>query len=105
MKMLRNRHFQISAGEVCSRRGLDFQPFVQDQFGKPMSLSAVYDLWHDLGDEWLVPRSKPRKSDPEVIVAFQKKSPQNSRRFKPHIPTNRSSPAFKTSADSVNKGR
>ena len=92
-------------GDVCSLRGVDFQQFVQDKFGKRMSLSAVYDLLHDLGYEWLVPRSKHRKSDPGAIAAFQKKSPKNSRRFRPHIPTNRSSPSFKTSADSVNKGR
>jgi transposase len=28
-------------GDVCSLRGLDFQKFVEDQFGKLMSLSAV----------------------------------------------------------------
>lgn len=37
------------AGDVCSLRGLDFQRFIQDQFGKRMSLSAVYDLLHELG--------------------------------------------------------
>jgi len=61
-------------GDVCSLRGLDFQKFVEDQFGKLMSLSAVYDLLHDLGYEWLVPRSKHRKSDPEAIAAFKKSS-------------------------------
>lgn len=62
------------AGDVCSLRGLDFQRFIQDQFGKRMSLSAVYDLLHELGYEWLVPRSKHRKSDPEAIAAFKKSS-------------------------------
>jgi transposase len=61
-------------GDVCSLRGLDFQKFVQDQFGKLMSLSAVYDLLHDLNYEWLVPRSKHRKSEPEAIAAFKKSS-------------------------------
>lgn len=92
-------------GDVCSLRGLDFQKFVEDHFGKLMSLSAVYDLLHDLGYEWLVPRSKHRKSDPEAIAAFKKRFPKNSRRFRPNIPANRSSPSFKMSADSVNKGR
>lgn len=61
-------------GDVCSLRGLDFQKFIEDQFGKLMSLSAVYDLLHDLDYEWLVPRSKHRKSDPEAIAAFKKSS-------------------------------
>jgi transposase len=60
------------AGDVCSLRGLDFQKFLEDQFGKLLSLSAVYGLLHDLGDEWLVPRSKHRKSDPDAVAAFQK---------------------------------
>lgn len=61
-------------GDVCSLRGLDFQKFIKDRFGKLMSLSAVYDLLHDLDYEWLVPRSKHRKSDPEAITAFKKSS-------------------------------
>ena len=92
-------------GDVCSLRGLDFQKFVKDQFGKLMSLSAVYDLLHDLDYEWLVPRSKHRKSDPEAIAVFKKKFPKSSRRFRPSIPANRSSSSFKMSADSVSKGR
>jgi transposase len=93
------------AGDVCSLRGLDFQKFIKDQFGKLMSLSAVYDLLHELDDEWLVPRSKHRKSDPEAIAAFQKKFPKSWRRFRPNIPANKSSPSFKMSADSVSRGR
>ena len=65
-------------GDVCSLRGIDFQKFIEAQFGKLMSLSAVYDLLHDLGYEWLVPRSKHRKSDPEAVAAF-KKSPGRTR--------------------------
>ena len=64
------------AGDVCSLRGLDFQKFLEDQFGKLLSLSSVYGLLHELGYEWLVPRSKHRKSDPEAVAAFQKKSPK-----------------------------
>jgi len=92
-------------GDVCSLRGLDFQQFIEERFGKLMSLSAVYDLLHNLGYEWLVPRSKHRKSDPEAIAAFQKKFPKSSRRFRPNIPANRSSRSFKMSADSDNKER
>ena len=90
-------------GDVCSLRGLDFQQFIEDQFGKLMSLSTVYGLLHELGYEWLVPRSKHRKSDPDEMAAFKKKSPKNSRRFRPNIRTNKSSPSFKMSADSVSR--
>jgi transposase len=93
------------AGDVCSLRGLDFQKFLEDQFGKLLSLSAVYGLLHDLGYEWLVPRSKHRKSDPEAVAAFQKKSPKNWRAFRPSIPIGKSSPSFRMSAVSVSKER
>lgn len=92
-------------GDVCSLRGLDFQKFIEDQFGKLMSLSAVYDLLHELNYEWLVPRSKHRKSDPDAIAAFKKKFPKSWRGFRPSIPINESSPSFKMSAASVSKGR
>jgi transposase len=59
-------------GDVCSLRGVDFQKFLETQFGKLLSLTAVYRLLHELGYEWLVPRSKPCKSDPEALAAFQK---------------------------------
>ena len=90
-------------GDVCSLRGIDFQKFIEDQFGKLMSLSAVYDMLHELGYEWLVPRPKHRKSDPDALAAFQKKSPKNSREFQPSIPTNKSSRFSRMNADSVSK--
>ena len=90
-------------GDVCSLRGLDFQKFVQDQFGKLMSLSAVTDLLHELGYEWLAPRSKHRKSDPEAIAAFKKKSRKNSRRFRPSTRTSRSSRSSRMNVDLVNR--
>ncbi len=90
-------------GDVCSLRGLDFQKFIEDQLGKLMSLSAVYDLLHALNYEWLVPRPRHRKSDPDAIAAFKKKSRKSSRGFRPNIPTNKSSRSFRTNADSVSK--
>ena len=92
-------------GDVCLLRGLDFQKFIEEQLGKLMSLSAVYDLLHELNDEWLVPRPKHRQSDPEAITAFKKKSRKSSRGFRPSIPAKRSSPSFRMNADSVSKGR
>ena len=90
--------------DVCSLRGLDFQKFIEDQLGKLLSLSAVYDRLHELNDEWLVPRPKHRQSDPEAITAFKKKSRKSSRGFRPSIPAKRSSPSFRRNADSVSKG-
>lgn len=92
-------------GDVCSLRGVDYQKFIEDQFGKRMSLSAVYDLLHGLNYEWLVPRPKHRKSDPEAVAAFPKKFPKNSRGFRPSTPTIESSSSFKMSAASAKKGR
>ena len=92
-------------GDVGSLRGVDLQKFIEDQLGKLMSLSAVYDLLHKLNDEWLVPRPKHRKSDPDAIAAFQKKSRKSSRGFRPSIPAKRSSPSFRRNADSVSKAR
>lgn len=63
-------------GDVCSLRGVDFQKFLETQFGKLLSLTSVYRLLHELGYEWLVPRPKHRKSDPDAIAAFQKKFPK-----------------------------
>jgi transposase len=92
-------------GDVCSLRGIDFQKYIEAQFNKRMSLSAVYDLLHDLGYEWLVPRSKHRKSDPEAIAAFKKKSRRSSPGSRPNIPSSRWSRSSRTNADSVSKER
>ena len=92
------------AGDVCSLRGVDFQKFLETQFGKLLSLTTVYRLLHELGYEWLVPRPKHRKSDPEAVAAFKKKSPKNWLASSPSIPTSRSSPSSRMSAASVNKG-
>ena len=91
-------------GDVCSLRGVDFQKFLETQFGKLLSLTTVYRLLHELGYEWLVPRPKHRKSDPDAIAAFQKKSPPSWLACRPSIPTSRSSPSSKMSAASVSKG-
>lgn len=59
-------------GDVCSLRGVDFQKFLETQFGKLLSLTTVYRLLHELGYEWLVPRPKHRKSDPDAVAVFPK---------------------------------
>lgn len=92
-------------GDPCSLRGLDVQNFLEEQFGKLMSLSSVYGLLHQLGYEWLVPRSKHRKSDPDAITSFKKRSRKNSRGFRPSIPISRSSRSSKMNAASASKAR
>lgn len=91
------------AGEVCSLRGVDFQKFLETQFGKLMSLTSVYRVLHELGYEWLVPRPKHRKSDPDAMAEFKKKSPKSWLVFRPSIPTGRSSFSSRMSAASVSK--
>lgn len=54
------------ADGVCTLRGRDFQRILEAEFGKPMSLSGVYDLLHRLNLSVLKPRPKHRKSDPEA---------------------------------------
>lgn len=90
-------------GDVCSLRGVDFQKFVESQFGKLLSLTTVYRLLHELGYEWLVPRPKHRKNDPDAMAAFKKKSPKSWRDCKPSIPIGGSSSSFRMSAASVSK--
>ena len=91
------------AGDVCSLRGVDFQKFLETQFGKLMSLTTVYRLLHELGYEWLVPRPKHRKNDPDAIAAFKKKSPKSWLAFRPSIPIDKSSSSSRMSAASVSK--
>lgn len=91
--------------EICSWRGVDCQRFLETQFGKQMSLSAVYWLLHRLDYEWLVPRPKHKKSDPVAMSAFKKRFPNNSPRSKPSIRPRTSSSSSKTNAVSDNKGR
>ena len=92
-------------GDVCSLRGVDFQKFLETQFGKLMSLTSVYRVLHELGYEWLVPRPKHRKNDPDAMAAFQKKFPKSWLGFRPDIPIGKSSCSSRMSAASVNKGR
>lgn len=92
-------------GDVCSLRGVDFQKYIEAQFHKRMSLSAVYCLLHDLGYEWLVPRSKHRKSDPEATAAFKKKSRKSLPGSRPNIPSSGWLCSSRTNADLVSKER
>ncbi len=36
-------------GDACSLRGVDFQKFLETQFGKLLSLTTAYRLLHELG--------------------------------------------------------
>lgn len=100
---------KIDAGpgddEVCSLRGVDLQRFIQDEFGKTMSLSGVYELLHRLGYSWLMPRSKHRKADPEAVAEFKKNSPNSWLKSNNSIRIASSQSSFKMSADSDSKAR
>lgn len=93
------------AGDVCLLRGVDFQKFLETQFGKLMSLTSVYRVLHELGYEWLVPRPKHRKNDPDAMAAFPKKFPKSWLGFRPSIPIGKSSCSSKMNVASASKGR
>ena len=57
---------------VCVFRGEDARRVLQAEFGKRMSLSAVYNLLHRLGSSSLIPRPKHRRADPAAQVEFKK---------------------------------
>lgn len=92
-------------GDVCSLRGVDLQKFIEERCGKLLSLSAVYDLLHQLGYEWLVPRPRHRQADPAASEAFKKKFPTSSHESPRNIPAKKWSCSFRTNAASVSKGR
>jgi transposase len=60
---------------VCTLRGRDLQRILAAEFGKPMSLSGVYDLLHRLDLSVLKPRPKHRKADPEVQQRWLDRAP------------------------------
>ena len=72
------------------RFGADLQAWIEQQFGVLYSLNGIYALLDRLGYSWLMPRSRHPKADPQAQVAFKKKSPSKSKRWRPSIPTNAS---------------
>jgi transposase len=63
------------ADGVCTLRGRDFIRILDEEFGVSYRLSGVYDLLHRLGLSVLDPRPQHRKSDPEVMEAWEKSAP------------------------------
>lgn len=47
-------------------------PLIQERFGVTYSLSGLYVLLHRLGYEWLSPRPRHIKNDPQAVEAFKK---------------------------------
>jgi transposase len=66
------------------RFAYELLPLIQERFGVTYSLSGLYVLLHRLGYEWLSPRPRHVKNDPDVVEAF-KKTP---RRLSPRSPGN-----------------
>ena len=56
---------------VCTLRGLDVQRIVAQEYGVAMSLQAVYDLLHRLGDSGPMPRPRHEDANPEVQAFFK----------------------------------
>lgn len=89
---------------VCTLRGRDFQRILEAEFGKPMSLSGVYDLLHRLNLSVLKPRPRHRKADPEAQQRWLDDAPFL---FKPSVnstPRSGSRCGSKTRQESANKG-
>lgn len=59
---------------ACTLRAKEVRTILEAEFGVAYSLSGVYALLHRLGYSCLDPRPRHRKSDPEVMDAFKKKS-------------------------------
>lgn len=76
---------------------------IEKHFGTVYSLPGVYVLLHRLGYNDLMPRTTHPDTDPAALEAFKKKNfRRNSRRSRPTIPTNASSPTTKTRPASAN---
>ena len=56
---------------VCVLRGRDVQPILEQEFGVPLSLQAVYDLLARLGYTSLMPRPQHEEANPEVQEFFK----------------------------------
>ena len=74
----------LAEDEICSFRGLDFQRILRDDFGVQLSLSSVFNLFHELGYSSLMPRPLHPKGDPIEQAAFKKTARLESKLSKPN---------------------
>jgi transposase len=63
------------ADQVCSLRGVDVQRILATEFGVVRSLAAVYQLLHQLGYSYLMPRPRHRRANPAAQEQFKSELP------------------------------
>jgi transposase len=56
---------------ICTLRGRDIQRILEEEFGAPMCLQAVYDLLHRINYSSLMPRPQHEQANPEVQEFFR----------------------------------
>ncbi|MBS0211108.1 MAG: winged helix-turn-helix domain-containing protein [Planctomycetes bacterium] len=61
--------------QICSLRGVDFQPIRASEFGVLRSLPGVYHLLRRLGDSYLRPRPRHRRATPQAREEFKSSLP------------------------------
>lgn len=61
--------------QVCSLRGVDVQRILAHELGVIRSLSAVYQLLHQLGFSYLTPRPRHRRASPAAQEKFKVELP------------------------------
>lgn len=61
--------------QVCSLRGVDMQRILANEFGVLCCLSSVYQLLHQLGFSYLVPRPRHRRANPAAQEQFKLELP------------------------------
>jgi len=87
------------------RHAADLQPYIKQHLGVSYNLSGLYDLLHRLGYEWLMPRPRHEKNDPEKVAAFKKTPLRSSSKSPRSTPINASKSGSRTKHASVSRAR
>lgn len=87
------------------RHAAELGPWIEEHFGVTYRPSGLYDLLHRLGYEWLVPRPRHVKNDPEVVAAFKKRPLRSCHKLPPNTLTVRSKSGSKTKPGSVSRAQ
>jgi transposase len=90
---------------VCTLRGKDIVNILKSEFGKPYTLSGVYDLLHRLGFSSLSPRPRHRKNDPAAMQQFKIDAPLLSRTSASFTRTKLSKSGARTKPGSASRAR
>jgi transposase len=62
-------------GGVCTLRGPEARRILEEEFGKPLTLTSAYNLMHRVGLSCLKPRPRHRKSDPVTQQQWLERAP------------------------------